>query len=171
LGTGLITTEFKDEKIKEPSECSEKEIEDFYQKVLDGEQVDPFGLRDRIKKAVLLAFHYEENTLVGIAALKRPNETYKKKVFRKAGVSKESDKYNLELGWAYTIKEYRGKGICSSLVQKLISALGSQNIFATTRTDNFPMQVILIKNGFQKTDKPFKRKNSTYNLQLFTRNR
>jgi len=165
------TTELKDDKIKEPSECSEKEIEDFYQKVIDGEQVDPFGLRDKIKRASLLAFHYEENTLVGIAALKRPNETYKKEVFRKAGVSKESDKYNLEIGWAYTTKEYRGRGICSGLIQKLIVASASQNIFATTKTDNLPMQKILKRNGFQKTGKSYQGRTSGYHLQLFARSK
>ncbi|MGQ9642062.1 MAG: hypothetical protein ACUVUF_08095 [Candidatus Bathycorpusculaceae bacterium] len=56
MRTGLITTAFKDDKIKEPLECSEKEIEDFCQKVLDGEQVDPFGLRDRIKKSSASCF-------------------------------------------------------------------------------------------------------------------
>lgn len=164
-------TEFKDDKIKEPSECSEKEIKDFYQKVLEGGQVDPFGLKDRIKRAALLAFHYEENTLVGITALKRPDETYKKEVFRKAGVSKESDKYNLEIGWAYTTKEYRGRGICSSLIQELIVASVSQNMFATTKTDNLPMQKILKRNGFQKTGKSYLGRTSGYHLQLFTRSK
>ena len=158
-------------EIKEPSECSKEEIENFYQLVLKGGQVEVSGLGNRIKRAKLLAFHYEENTLVGIAALKQSNQTYKKKVFRKAGVSEDSDKYNLEVGWAFTMCEYRGKGICSSLVQKIVDASGSANIFATTTTDNLQMQRILTKNGFEKVGERYRGRTNEYCLQLFTRSK
>jgi len=159
------------DKVKEPPKCSKKELENFYQLVLRGEQVENSGLRNRIKRAKLLAFHYEEKNLVGIASLKRPNKTYKKKVFIEAGVSEESDKYNLEVGWAFTMDEYRGKGICCGLIQKIVDASGSQNIFATTRTDNLPMQRILEKNGFQKIGKPYPGRTKKYYLQLYTRSK
>lgn len=157
--------------IKEPSECSKEEMEKFYQLVLKSGEVEISGLRNRIKRAKLLAFHYEEDTIVGIAALKRPNEPYKKRIFRKAGVSEESVGYNLEIGWAFTMCEYRGKGICSGLVQKILDAYGRQSIFATTKTDNSSMQRVLEKNGFQKTGKPYEGRFDGYYLQLFIRSK
>lgn len=157
------------DKIKEPSGCNKEEIDIFYQLVLKGEQVEKAGFRDRIERAKLLAFHYEGNTLVGVAALKRPNETYTKEVFRKAKVSEESGKYNLEVGWAFTIKEYRGKGICCGLVKKIVDASKSENIFATTKTGNLQMQKILEKNGFQKVGETYRGRTDEYYLQLYVR--
>lgn len=157
------------DKIKEPSECSKKELEDFYQLVLEGEQVEISGLRDRIKTAKLLAFHYEGNILVGIAALKHPNETYKKKVFKKAGVPEKSDQYNLEIGWVFTKPKYENRGIASGLVRKIVDIFESQNLFAMTKKGHLSMQRILEKNLFRKIGKPYQGRNGKYCLQLFTR--
>lgn len=159
------------DKIRETSNCNKQEIENFHQLVLNGGQVEVSGLRNRIRRAKLLAFHYEKNTLVAITALKRPNETYKKDVFRKAGVSEESDKYNLEVGWAFTVEEYRGKGICSGLVQKIVNKSKSEAIFATTKKHNLQMHRILKKNGFQKIGKPFRGRTNGYYLELFVRSK
>jgi len=154
------------DKIKQPSECSEEEKKRFYLMVLKGEQVDKYKLRNRIEEAKLLSLHYKENRLVGIAALKQPYKTYIKKVFSKAGVSEEFNKYNLEIGWAYTESKYRHKGISSNIIRELISRLKHQNIFAITRTNNSKMQSILERNGFRKTGKSFQGRNDY--IQLFT---
>lgn len=158
------------DKFKEPSECSESELENFYQMALKGEQVVKAGLRGRIENAKLLAFHYERDTLVGVAALKKPSEDYKQRVFRKAGVPEEVSKYNCELGWAFTEKKYRGKGIGSGLVQKIIDKFGFQNIYATTKTDNKSAKRILGKSGFRAIGQPYQGTiNRRSKLQLFIR--
>lgn len=160
-----------DDKIKKPSECSEEEIENFYQLVIEGDQVDIYGLRDRIKRAALLAFHYEGSTLAGIVAVKRPYEVYKEKVFQKAGVSQKTNEYNLEMGWAFTISEYREKNICSGLTRKLVSEFKSQNIFATVRTDNLATQKILARNGFEKIGEPYPGRQNKHKVQLLALHR
>ena len=156
-------------KLKPPTECHTKELDDFHQLALESEQVKSCGLRNRIERAKLLAFHYREDTLVGIVALKRHNETYKKELFRKAGANEEHKKYILELGWAFTLKEHRGNHICSNLVKRVVTVYEFQNMFATTRTDNLSMQRILTKNGFRKLGKPYKGRADAHYLQLFTR--
>lgn len=157
------------DEIKAPSECTKQEIEDFHQLVSSGGEVEVALLRSRIRRAKLLALHYEKDTLVATTALKRPNETYKKDVFRKARVSDESDRYSLEVGWAFTMEEYRGKGICSGLVQQLVNRSESEAIFATTRKHNLQMHRILKKNGFRKIGKQFKGRTNEYYLELFVR--
>ena len=79
------------------------------------------------------------------------------------------DKYNLEIGWAYTMCKYRRKGICSGLIQKIFDAYGSQNIFATTRTDNSSMQIILEKCEFKKIGITYQGGTKEHRLQLFVR--
>ena len=62
--------------IKSPSECSDSEIIGFKGMVLQGRQVSERGLGDLIKQAVFLAFRYESEKLVGVAALKKPRNGY-----------------------------------------------------------------------------------------------
>lgn len=154
-------------KIKKPSECNEEEKNNFIQLVKRGGEVERAGLRKRIERAELLAFHYENNNLVGIAAIKQPYKTYVEQVFKKAGVSEKYNTYKLEIGWAFTIPEYRSNSICSDLIKRLISTLQLKNIFATTRTDNLSMQKILVRNGFQKVGHLYLGSNCDYRLQLF----
>ena len=157
------------DEIKKPSECSEEEIENFCRLLLmqKNGRIGKSRFKEMIKRAELLAFHHEDGNLVGILALKRPGEKYRKNVFEKAGVPEEAEKYSLEIGWAFTVEKYRNMGIFSSLNEKLLAASGSRNIFATTRADNLPVQRILKTNGFKKTGRPY-RGRGEYNLQLFT---
>lgn len=68
--------------IKWPSECSEGEIKDFFLFVKKSGEVSLYGLKDRIRRARCLAFYYEEDELIGIVGLKRPNENYKNRISR-----------------------------------------------------------------------------------------
>jgi RimJ/RimL family protein N-acetyltransferase len=154
--------------IKEPSECSEKEIEDFFLLVKKGGEVGLHGLVERIERAKYLAFHYEQDELVGIVGLKRPSENYKNKVFRNAGVPKEGKKYSLEIGWAYTDRSYRSKGICTILVQKILEKFESESFYATVRIDNVAMHKVLKKTGFKGIGKLYQGRTNNY-IQLFVR--
>lgn len=78
--------------IKPPSQCTDKELEAFYDLLVRGGEVEERGLRDRVRRAKLLAFHYENQRLVGIAAIKSL-ENHKNQVFLRAGIKEESTKY------------------------------------------------------------------------------
>ena len=70
--------------VKKPSKCTKSELDLFEALVRKGHEVSGEGLRDRIKKAKWLVFLFEsDKTLAGVAALKEPNVSYKKKVFKK----------------------------------------------------------------------------------------
>src|SRR5260370_23792509 len=109
--------------IRKPASCTSFELDEFYRLVVEGDEVAPAGLRRRISDARLLAFHYKGTMLAAVAALKSSGEAYKNKVFREARVAGESHKFHTELGWAITLKEYRDKGICTSLLKKLYTSI------------------------------------------------
>lgn len=153
-------------EIKKPSECSKQEVENFFDLVKKGDEVQTHGLKGLIDKAIFLAFHYEKSALVGVVGLKQPNKSYKDKIFRKAGVPQESDNYDYEIGWAFTEIEYRGHRICPNLVDKLISKSPSQNIYATTKNES--MKKILKRKGFKKNGHKYNGKRGDYFLELFT---
>jgi RimJ/RimL family protein N-acetyltransferase len=156
------------DKIKKPSDCSQKDIDDFYELVLKGGQVEPAGLKERIRRrGRLLAFHYDENDLVGVVGLKKPNEGYKEMIFRKAGVPEEKDNYVLEVGWAFTMKAYRGRGICPRLIHGIFDSTKSQSFFATAHLDNISVHRVLEKTGFKKIGEPYRGRTGEF-CQLFT---
>jgi len=155
--------------IKKPSECTRKEIESFIEMVRTGGQVKKPGMEWRVRRAHLLAFYYEKNTLAGILGVKQFIKTYKKTIFRKAGVPEEAGKYNLEMGWAFTLPEYRGRGIFSSLKKKLISAVGHENLYSTTSINNLPVQKSMKKFGFVKLGKPYAGRTSGRMIYIFVR--
>ncbi|MCJ7561134.1 hypothetical protein MUO79_11055 [Candidatus Bathyarchaeota archaeon] len=163
-----------DNRIKPPFQCTDKELEAFYQLLVSGGEVEERGLKDRVRRAKLLAFHYENQTLAGIAAIKFPTEKHKRDIFLKSKTSEDPKKYSLELGYAVTLEEYQGRHICSILAEELIRSFQDQNIYATTKTTKIPMQKILEHQGFKKTGEPYAGKirntrREGYLLQLFVR--
>lgn len=152
-------------EIKTPHSCSLKEINYFYQHVLACEEVDEVGLEDRIRNAKLLAFYYIKDNLIGVGAIKKPNQNYKERIFTKAGAPELSKKYHLELGYICIQVNKRGKGVGSKIVKDLLSNCSDKNIFATVRTNNVRMIHINEKFGFKKIGKPYMGRNEL--IQLF----
>lgn len=72
---------------KIPSECTKDELNEFHSLVIEGGEVSPIGLPERIKQADRLIFVRDESVCIAVGALKRPNDNYKNNVFKKAGVS------------------------------------------------------------------------------------
>jgi hypothetical protein len=60
-------------KIKNPNECTDADLEDFERLVKEGGEVDPNGLRGRIRRAEKLVF-ISDGECVGVGAIKNPNE-------------------------------------------------------------------------------------------------
>jgi predicted GNAT family N-acyltransferase len=133
-----------------------------------GDEVTSYGLDERIKRANKLAFVRDNQTIVGIAALKSPDVGYKKRLFTKSESNLEADEFLYELGWVFVRKEFRGKGHSQSLVQSLLNACADYNVYATSREANGPMHTTLKKYGFTKVGIPWaSRENLDENLLLF----
>ncbi len=152
-----------------PSKCLPDQLEAFAELVLKGGQVRGPGLRERLGRARLLGFHYEDDQLAAVAALKQPSGDYRDRVFLNAKASFRADEFDAELGWVFTRTEFRGRGISHRLLGRLLEKAGQENLFATTRTDNFSMQGLLKSLGFQQAGLPFPGTKGTHLLQLWVR--
>lgn len=141
--------------VKKPVECTGRELEEFAGLVIKGGQVDRTGLKKRIERARLLGFCYEGDELVGTAAIKEAYKAYVSRVFNSANESEKANEYRYELGWIYTLPNYRRRGISRALVEKLLGDYKGYDLFATTGTGNRTMETILGEHGFQKFGSPF----------------
>lgn len=85
--------------IKSLNDCTNADLVAFERLVKEGGEVDPNGLRGRMQRAEKLVF-INAGKCVAVGAIKNPNEGYKARVFRKAGVA-GAEHYHFELGWLY----------------------------------------------------------------------
>jgi len=153
--------------LKEPSECSEPELEEFERLVRIGFAGSDDSLPTRVRSANCLAFQFEpENGSVAIAGLKQPRGERIAEVFAKAECDLVPDEWRVELGWVFVSPKHRKVGIARVLCEQLLERAGGSPIFATTRPDNVPMIKILEGLGFEPAGRPFLRRGQE--LVLYT---
>ena len=152
-----------------PGECGAKDLGDFLELIRAGGEATPEGLEDRIRRARWLFFLLLGDCLVGIAALKRPNESYRTYVAGRSGVSLQEDDYPYELGWVFVILSARGRKYSMDLTSAAVEVSGGKGIFATSRTENRAMHASLRECGFSAVGKAYASERGEHTLQVFTR--
>lgn len=152
-----------------PGECDAKDLGDFLELVRAGSEVSPEGLEDRIRRASWLFFLLLGDCLVGIAALKRPNESYRTYVAGCSGVSVKEEDYPYELGWVFVTHSARGHKYSTDLTRAAVAVSGGKGIFATSSTENRAMHASLRKCGFSAVGKAYASERGEHTLQVFTR--
>jgi GNAT superfamily N-acetyltransferase len=137
--------------------------------VLQGGEVAERPLRTNVPKAKCLTLLYEDDDLVGVAALKVLQESYRTTLSTKSGVSVSKAAFPYELGYIFVAPEARGNRYSERLVASALKAAGSRSIFATSRSDNIAIHKTLNRNGFDLAGKAYMSKDGKRKLQLFCR--
>ena len=155
--------------VKSPSECSNVEIGAFIAFVRAGGEVSIQGLPERIRGAAALVFARIDSLVVGVAALKQPQASYRRRVSTESGAPLLAEEFPYELGWVYVSPESRGKRLSLLLSQAALAASKDAGVFATSRTENIAMHRSLAKLGFVATGNPFVSGRGKHSLQVFAR--
>ena len=153
--------------LSQPNNTTEEQHRDFARLVRQGFKTAGSTLDSRIGAARHLAFHYSDGDgLVAIAALKSPDDQYRRDVFKWAESREGYADYALELGWVYVEPVYRGSRIATRLCEQLSSTTTTDSVFATTRIDNPVMGRILLACGFEKVGTPYPYREEQLSLYL-----
>ena len=155
--------------VKSPVECTNVEIGAFIAFVRAGGEVSIQGLPERIRGAAALAFAHVDGLVVGVAALKQPQSSYRHRVSSESGAALSAQEYPFELGWVYVSPESRGKGLSFLLSQAALAKSNGAGVFATSRTENIAMHQSLAKLGFVASGNPFLSGRGKHSLQAFSR--
>jgi len=151
---------------KEPKECTYKEIKKFKELVCSGGEVNSSSLASLVDKAYRLIFIDENDKIIGVAGIKKPNKSYIKKISEKAGIQISDDMK--ELGWIYILPEYQGKGLGNKLMKYIYkNILNDIECYATTKETNDAMKNLLKKYSFKVSGKKYSSENGDYNLELY----
>jgi len=155
--------------VKFPGDCSNDEIEAFVALVREGGEVSMQGLPERVCRSIALVFARVDSFMIGVAALKRPQLSYRRRVSTGSGAQLPTEEFPYELGWVYVAPESRGKGLSLSLSQAALSKSEGAGVFATSRTDNIAMHRSLAKLGFVSVGNPFASERGKHSLQVLVR--
>lgn len=159
-------------EVRQPSTCSDAELAAFCCFVRRGDEVMSEGLEERVQqRGLALVFLWVDHALVGVGGLKRPNTRHRDKVFRSAGVPKEASRFSVELGWIFIPKEHRGKRYSLPIAATAMSQADGAAVFATTRSDNVPMQHTLDHLGFTRLGEAWASERGDYKLVLHVTSR
>lgn len=156
--------------IQPPGEFDDHEIDDLVALVIAGGEVSNRGLISRVMKAHCLAFMRRNDRLIGIAALKRPELSYRPRVAKGAGIAIPREPFEFELGWVFIVPNERGKKLSFPLCESLVRAADNAGIFATSRASNVGMHATMQKLGFSRIGSEWASKQVSENLQLFAKN-
>lgn len=157
-------------EVKTPTECTEHQLQEFEDLLVEGGEVNTRGLSTRIRRAKTLFFLLtNDGSLIGIAALKNPDKAYKKRVFVKAKTEEDPKDFHYEVGWIYIKPTFRGQKLSQKLLEKVLEVAGSANVYATTRESNEPMQRTNRHYGLNPSGQPYCSEEGNYNLTLYTR--
>lgn len=154
---------------KSPGACTTIEIGAFIAFVRAGGEVSNQGLAERIRGAATLVFAHIDGSLVGVAALKQPQASYRRRVTSESGALIPVTEFPYELGWVYVLASARGKGISHLLSHAALAESKGAGVFATSRTDNVAMHRSLAKVGFIATGQPYVSGRGKHSLQVFIR--
>lgn len=165
----IITTAMPELIVKSPRECSNIEISAFIAFVRAGGEVSIQELPERICGAAALVFARIDGLVVGVAALKQPQASYRRRVSSESGAPLLVEELPYELGWVYVSSESRGKGLSLLLSQAALAPSKGAGVFATSRTENIAMHRSLAKLGFVATGNPFVSGRGKHSLQVFAR--
>lgn len=154
---------------KSPNEYSSQEFDQILSLILSGEEVSEAGLRRRVENCERIVTIFEDNIIVGVAALKRPLSSYRDKIQQKAGVSLHLEDYPYELGYIVVSKTSRGRGYSIYLVNAALSEKKESGVFAASRHSNKAMHKTLDKFNFEKVGQRYLSENKKSEIQLFLR--
>lgn len=152
---------------KSPRDCSALEIDDFVAFVLAGGEVSPKNLRKRVCQAERIAFLRRGDCLLGVAGLKRPEPSYRKRVEEGSEVALPVDDFPFELGWVFILPSARGTKQSLPLCQPVVAAAGTSGVFASSRTSLIGMHITLGKLGFERAGAEWPSKQHDDKLRLF----
>jgi len=152
----------------EPAEFTDAERASFVQLVREGGEVDGRVLENNVENAKVLVFLRRGDQINGIAALKRPFDSYRERVSASAKVEIDETNFPYELGYVFITEEARGQRLSGVLVVEALNLVLGSGVFATARTDNRAMLATLENAEFKPEGEPYRGRDSRM-IQIFVR--
>lgn len=127
----------------------------FQELVAHAGEVIGAALTANIANARVLVMLKHEGIVRGVAAMKRPQDSYRAKIMKQAAVALPRSDYPYELGYVFLEPNLQGRGLSHRLVSEALAHSDGAAVFATVRTDNVAMRTALYRAGFAEAGQPY----------------
>lgn len=114
---------------------------------------DPAKIEKRLLNAKALVYLQRGGTIVGIAALKSPVESYRARIGESAGFLIPEENYPYELGYVVVDASTQGQNLSPKLVNAIVALAADERMFATT--SSAAMHKVLPRAGFAKSGQEY----------------
>lgn len=150
-----------------PDTLSKHDLARFRELIITGGEVDGAVIAVNIANARALAVIRQDGEIRGVAALKRPQASYRKKISTLSEVPLAAERYPYELGYVFIEPALRNRGLSHRLLDDALKHRDQTAVFATVRAENAPMLAALGAAGFKPAGKPYPgRGNQTIRLLI-----
>lgn len=141
-------------EIKKPKDVKLEHLRQVIDLIKSGDEVKTSRdkLHEYLLRADFISYKVQDNLIICTATLKNPFNSYKARVFGKAGASNPSN-YEKELGYIATHSKHENQGHCSALLKVFFKKINHNSIYATTRKP--AMVHILSKFSFKQIGKNY----------------
>ena len=153
-----------------PDAFSQDEQRRFCELVEAGGEVGTAVLQQNVENARALVFARSGGQLLGVAALKCPQLSYRKKIAENSRFALRSDLYPFELGYVFVQGAARGNGLSHRFVAATLDEAGGEWVFATARTDNLRMLRALGHAAFAHVGEDYPGRRDGTSIRLLVRN-
>jgi hypothetical protein len=136
----------------QPVDFSPEQLDEICDLICTGGEVTKVGLEKRIRQAKLIAVAEKDGKFVACSSIKVPDPMYRAKIIQRAGII---FKPQLELGWSFTLPEYRNQKLGTKLKEELFKNIPPTNVYTTVRLKNNPAIKGIEKFGFKAVGTPY----------------
>ncbi len=140
-----------DSTVCEASALTKADLAACIKVITEGDAVDPESAAAELPLALRVAVARSKQSVIGVAAIKRPRPAYASSVATKSRSTFPSDLP--ELGYVAVNATYQGYGVGRDLVGRLLASFITRPLFATTATP--AMKRLLTKSGFHLHGSPW----------------
>lgn len=152
-----------------PGELSKDSLARFVELIRGGGAIpgNPSKVEKRLLSAKALVYLQRGGTIVAIAALKIPVESYRVRIGKGAGFPIPEKEYPYELGYVVVDGSMQGQSLSPKLVNAIVGGLAAgERLFATSSSP--AMHKVLPRAGFVKSGQEYKNGNGEM-LTLYVR--
>lgn len=154
-----------------PINCTPGMLNRFFEMVLAGGEVPIENLRRGVPMAERLFFTGAGNEIMGVSAIRYPQQRYHQNLFKLAGVPQMFNPDSVEVVWLYVDPKYRGYGVWKNARDFRLDFMGKRPSHGIHRVENdLVSPLVEKKSDYVQAGEHFKSPSDDHMIKLVVRN-
>lgn len=154
-----------------PIDCTPGMVSRFFEMVMAGGEVPIENLQRGVPMSERLFFTGAGDTIMGVTAIRYPQQAYHRSLFKQAGVPQMFNPDSIEVVWLYVDPKYRGLGVWKHARDFRLDFMAGRPSHAIHRVENDLVSPLIEKRtDYIQAGAHFKSPSDDHMLKLVVRN-